>query len=95
MSDLYQKMVVSGAATPDTGKAEDAQKIGNTSSVVNRSGIGKQFLFTPTIGDDRHQHAQANGLYRNGATMKLVTGRAARREAERKAAKAARKGGVK
>jgi hypothetical protein len=47
-------------------------------------------ILTPTIGDAAQQLGMTRGLQHNGAPFKIITGRAYRREVERRAKKLSR-----
>lgn len=52
--------------------------------------MSKPFILTPTIGDTQQQLGMTRGLEHNGAPFKIITGRAYRREVERRAKKLAK-----
>ena len=90
-----QMVVVSRGATRDTGKADTNS---NPHSVVNRSGIGKpgySGYFGVNKEDQFTDGLRRAGAWKGEGKPHYISDRMLRREAERKAAKAARKGGAK
>lgn len=84
--------IVSRGATRDTGKADTNS---NPHSVVNRSGIGKHGYFGVNKEDQFTDGLRRAGAWKGEGKPHYISDRMLRREAERKAAKAARKGGSK
>lgn len=87
------KMIVSGAATPDTGKANTTTASRN--SVLNCSDIGKLVMVGTNKEDQFTDGLRRAGAWKGQGKPHYISDRMIRRAAERAAAKAARKGGAK
>lgn len=87
------RVVVSGGGSPDTGKADTTTAAGN--SVVNLSGICKPAFCFVDQEDQRFDGLRRANALKGECGLQYISDRMLRRAAERKAAKAARKGGAK